>query len=243
MPDIAIPVPESEVKNIMNGNVELLLKVLVESIDADNGFGFSEGLSKEQLRQSTGLPLGEIKKIIKDLYEEGCVELTRQSGKSTFDFMKASILAGGVKKYAMLLAVGEAENQREEIFKQLLHPTIVSSSYSQFRNGHLRDAVLNAITAVFDSVRKKTGSPYDGKALVRDVFYVDNAKLMVGDLSTESGVSIQIGFANILQGAYQSIRNPLAHTTQPDLDENEAKQCLIFASLLARYIEESKKAK
>lgn len=225
----------------MKEKAELVLEALIAWIDEDDNP--VEGLTNDQLRQRTGLSPSDLKKTIKSLYEEGCFILAYASGKTPLDFKEISISSEGIKKYAKLLAGREAEKQKELVFKQLLHPTIIESSYSLFLNGHLREAVLSAITAVFDSVRKKTGSRFDGKTLVRDVFYVDNPKLLVGDLSAESGMSIQIGFANILQGAYQSIRNPLAHSTQLDIDEDKAKQCLIFASLLARYVEESRIAK
>jgi uncharacterized protein (TIGR02391 family) len=223
----------------MNGDAELILKALIENIDDDDGSGFFEGVSKEQLRQRTGLSTDKIRKVVKDLYEEGCVTVSCFSGKSPSDFSNVSISADGVKKYAKLLAISEAETQRELIFKQLLHPTIIESSYGLLLNGHLKEAVLSAITVVFDSVKEKAGLSDDKKSLATFVFSAENPKLRLGDLSTDTGKNIQLGFMNILNGAHQAIRNPLAHTTRFNLDEDKARQVLVFASLLARYVDES----
>ena len=51
---------------------------------------------------------------------------------------------------------------------------------------------------------------------------------------------IKKGFMQILKGAFQGVRNPKAHTLAHDLTEPTAAQYLIFASLLARRIEEAK---
>jgi uncharacterized protein (TIGR02391 family) len=119
----------------------------------------------------------------------------------------------------------------------LLHPTIISSSYSQFRAGHYRDAVFNAFVAVFDLIRARTGVESDGVALVSDVLSLDKPKLVISTLRTESGRNEQKGFLQILQGVYLGIRNPKAHTLFTDLDEISAIQYLVLASLLARRID------
>jgi uncharacterized protein (TIGR02391 family) len=168
--------------------------------------------------------------------------LAHASGKTPLDFHEVSISAEGIKKYAKLLAKQEAENQRELIFEQLLHPIIVEHSYPHFRNGHFREAVLNAIVAVFDLIREKTGlRNLDGAALATNVFSANQPKLVLGDLSTPSGNNDQLGFMHMLQGAFIGIRNPTAHTMSHDLDEIKARQYLVFASLLARRMEESTK--
>lgn len=53
------------------------------------------------------------------------------------------------------LLLADSKNQRFG-FEELLHPAIMKSSYDLYRNGHLREAVLNSVTALFD-----TGSSAD----------------------------------------------------------------------------------
>lgn len=119
-------------------------------------------------------------------------------------------------------------------FENLLHPVIFEHAYQQYRAGHLRDAVLNAFTAVFDLIRARTGLDMDGAKLVGQVFSVQEPRLILGEIGTESGRNDQAGFLQIYQGAYIGIRNPKAHSLHHDLTEEKAAQYLIFASLLAR---------
>ena len=121
----------------------------------------------------------------------------------------------------------------------LLHPVVFESSYAQFRAGHLRDAVFNAIVAVFDLLRKRTGLDKDGAQLVAEAFSLERPRLIISTLATESGQNEQKGFIQILQGSYLGVRNPKAHSLTSDLDVVKAGQYLVFASLLARRIEEA----
>lgn len=121
-------------------------------------------------------------------------------------------------------------------FEGLLHPVIFEHAYQQFRAGHLRDAVLNAFTAVFDLIRERTGIDMDGAKLAGQVFSVKDPRLILSEIETESGRNDQAGFLQIYQGAYIGIRNPKAHSLQHDLTEEKAAQYLVFASLLARRV-------
>lgn len=124
--------------------------------------------------------------------------------------------------------------------KKLLHAVIKENCYEQYKDGHFRDAVLNSIIAVFDLIREKARLDLDGEKLIGAALSTNNPKLILSDLGSESGKNDQIGFLQILQGAYKGIRNPKAHSIKHDLDELEAAQYLIFASLLARRIDEAK---
>lgn len=125
-------------------------------------------------------------------------------------------------------------------FEDLLHPTIVHSSYELYRNGHLREAVLNSITALFDHIRARTKCNEDGDRLIGKVFSLDKPLLILSELETESGQNDQKGFMQIFKGAYQGIRNPKAHSMTHDLSDIKAAQYLVFASLLARRIDQAR---
>lgn len=134
----------------------------------------------------------------------------------------------------------ESQKQPNNLgFEKLLHPVIFEHAYQQYRAGHLRDAVLNAFTAVFDLIRGRTGLDMDGARLAGQVFSVKEPRLILSEIETESGRNDQAGFLQIYQGAYIGIRNPKAHSLQHDLTEEKAAQYLIFASLLARRIAEA----
>jgi len=124
--------------------------------------------------------------------------------------------------------------------KSLLHPVVVESSYAQFQDGHLRDAVLNSIIGVFDYLRERSELALDGSDLANEAFSTHHPRLILSELDTESGENDQVGFMKIYRGAYQGIRNPKAHSLTTDLTKTAAAQYLVFASLLARRIEEAR---
>jgi len=121
----------------------------------------------------------------------------------------------------------------------LLHPAIRASALAQYRDGHWRDAVLNAFIAVFDLVRSRTKLDLDGDRLATRVFSADKPLLVVADLSTDSGKDDQVGFMMVMQGVFRGIRNPKAHSLQHDLNALKSAQYLVMASLLARRVDEA----
>ena len=131
-------------------------------------------------------------------------------------------------------------NDDIENFEFLLHPMIIEHALPQYRNGHLRDAVFNSIVAVFDLIRERTELERDGDALVETAFSLQRPRLILSELDSQSGKDEQKGFIQIFKGAYQGIRNPKAHSLSQDPTRFEAAQYLVFASLLARRVDEAK---
>jgi uncharacterized protein (TIGR02391 family) len=141
-----------------------------------------------------------------------------------------------------LQGTGEVDIERPALgFEDLLHPMIQQHAFQLYRNGHLREAVLNSITAVFDFIRERSGLGEDGDRLIGQVFTLENPKLILSEIETDSGQNDQKGFMQIFKGAYQGVRNPKAHSLNHDLTEAKAAEYLIFASLLARRVEEATK--
>jgi len=154
------------------------------------------------------------------------------------DILKTDLLE--VEKKAELRLLDFAAKQGELGFEQLLHPLIAKSSYDLYRNGHLRDAVLNSVIAIFDHIRKLTKVDADGDSLIGKVFSIAAPYIVLSELDTESGQNDQKGFMQIFKGAFQGIRNPKAHSLTHDLNPQKAAQYLVFASLLARRLDEAK---
>jgi len=121
----------------------------------------------------------------------------------------------------------------------LLHPKITIHALQQYKNGHLREAVLNSIIAVFDLIRNKTGLTDDGDRLIGKAFSLRDPYLILNEIDTESGQNDQKGFMQIYKGSFQGIRNPKAHSLPHDLTQLKAAQYLVFASLLARRVDEA----
>ena len=98
---------------------------------------------------------------------------------------------------------------------------------------------MNAITAIYDFIRNKTGSKDDGDRLIGQVMSIQSPVLILSEIDSESGQNDQKGFMQIFKGAYQGIRNPKAHSLTHDLTPIKAAQYLVFASLLARRVDEA----
>ena len=139
--------------------------------------------------------------------------------------------------------IAAAKEQGPLGFENLLHPRIEKSSYKLYCDGHLREAVMNAITAVFDHIREVTKILLDGSTLADKVFSPSDPYLVLSEIDTESGKNDQKGFLQIFKGAFLGIRNPKAHTLVHDITPPEAAQYLVFASLLARRIDAARIAK
>lgn len=126
-----------------------------------------------------------------------------------------------------------------EYFSHLLHPKIIEHALPKYQDGHLRNAVLDSVIAVFDLIRQKTSLSEDGDKLIGKAFSLTKPYLILSEIESESGRNDQGGFMQIFKGVYQGIRNPKAHSLSNDLTEIEAAQYLVLASLLARRVEES----
>lgn len=133
----------------------------------------------------------------------------------------------------------DADDMGELGFENLIHPIIKKHCYDQYRNGHLREAVLNSVLAIFDHIRQLTGLQTDGDALIGKAFSLTDPLIVLSDLSTESGQNDQKGFMQIFKGAFQGIRNPKAHSLTHDLTPSKAAQYLVLASLLVRRLDEA----
>ncbi|EEA91785.1 TIGR02391 family protein [Pseudovibrio sp. JE062] len=130
--------------------------------------------------------------------------------------------------------------ERQTGLEHLLHPLIIENSLALYRGGNWREAVLNGVTSICDLIRERTGLNTDGERLITAAFSPKNPQLIFSEIDTESGQADQKGFMQILQGTYQGIRNPKAHTLNHDLDERKAIEYLILLSLLARRVSEAK---
>src|SRR5207244_1545410 len=96
-----------------------------------------------------------------------------------------------------------------------LHPSIVGVARKRFEAGHYADAVEAALkhvnSLVKSLVRKSTGKELDGASLMHTAFSPKQPIIVLDDLSTISGQSIQQGYMELFAGAILGVRNPKAH--------------------------------
>lgn len=226
----------------LNRVISAMMRHCVNAFEVD---GLDDGTVLVLMHEYVRDELRELKR----LWPEGLSteELVQLNNMIDEEFKKTEI--GNL--YLVIEALKFVQDDIDEFFSKqnmtdvsvtildFLHPLIIANAYNQFRNGHYRDAVLNAFIAVFDLIRSKTGIQRDGAALVGEVFSLENPKLIISTLKTESGRDEQKGMIQLLQGAYLAIRNPKAHSLLVQTNQHIAAQNLVFASLLARRIESS----
>lgn len=126
------------------------------------------------------------------------------------------------------------------MLEDMLHAQIKHKSYPHYLDGDYRNAVLDSVIALFDYIREKSGLTNDGEPLIENALSLNNPKLILSNITTESGKNDQLGFMSILKGVYKGIRNPKAHTLNSDLDNKKTAEYLVFISLLIRRIEEAR---
>lgn len=114
-----------------------------------------------------------------------------------------------------------------------------AAAIRHYEANDFRNAVLDAITAVFDKIRERTGIDQDGERLINQVFSVGAPVLILSEVDTQSGQNDQSGFADIFRGFYRGVRNPKAHSLVHDLDATKAGQHLVLASILMRRVVEA----
>lgn len=120
--------------------------------------------------------------------------------------------------------------------EELVHPLLAPSSMNQLGAGHYREAVLNAIAALYDLIRTRTGLDLDGAELIGKAFSEKRPYLRVADLGTQSGRNTQVGFMQMANGLYQGVRSPNVHSTTVESNRVQAVRYMATASALAELV-------
>ena len=139
------------------------------------------------------------------------------------------------------------------LYKALqIHPRIRNASEELFKDGHYAQAILEACKELINFVKEKSGKKnLEGKDLMAKVFDFEYDKnkekitkkpiLQLNELITPSERDEQNGFRFLFMGVAVGIRNPKAHDRIIQKDPYRTLEYLIFVSLLAKRVEESKK--
>lgn len=117
------------------------------------------------------------------------------------------------------------------------HPKVIEASRKLFQDEHYRDAIYRAFVEVNNLVKKKANSQLDGRALMSEVFRLENPIIKLNPLITQSDRDEQEGFMFLFMGAMEGIRNPKAHENIVQNDPYKALKYLSLASLLIETID------
>ena len=119
------------------------------------------------------------------------------------------------------------------------HPEILKYCRAELVDENYFHAVLEAIKGVAERIRNLSGLTTDGAELVNTAFSVKAPILALNSLKTETEISEQKGFGNILVGLFGAVRNPSAHApkiTWP-MTEQDALDVLSLVSFVHRKLD------
>jgi len=123
-----------------------------------------------------------------------------------------------------------------------LHPEIDRAASALYHDGHFSNAIEDAVKALNAFVRLRSGvDDKDGTNLMEFVFSPKSPILRFNDLADDSDRNEQKGFMMMMSGAVAGLRNPRAHTIIKD-DPERALEFIAFISLLAKLVDQAKKA-
>lgn len=117
-----------------------------------------------------------------------------------------------------------------------LHPVIQAASSSLFADGHLRQAVFEALKAIESRVRAVTGIDASGAALIGEAFGGKEPRFRLTALEGRVGLDAHEGLTLVLMGLMRGERNMGAHA-DVDLEPDEALELLGTASWLMRRLD------
>ena len=122
------------------------------------------------------------------------------------------------------------------------HPEIERVSGELFRDGHYKQAALEAYIRVIDDVKQRSGLALDGDNLMNQVFGCTNRTpvLRFNSLSTDAERDEQNGFMFVFKGIV-GLRNSKAHSNRLFNDPMRAHEYLAMASVLMRLLEIAQK--
>ena len=153
----------------------------------------------------------------------------REDGK-VIHTPKETTLKGALARAGALKSALEDRNTHSEVFKYC--PTeIVEDNYFH--------AVLESIKGVAQRIRDMSNLTTDGAELVNTAFSVKTPVLAINSLTTETEISEQKGFSNILVGLFGTARNPTAHAPKIiwQMTEHDALDIMSLVSFIHRKLD------
>lgn len=152
-------------------------------------------------------------------------------------------LSGKLEQATPARTLSEAEERagklRSELSRRRVHPDVLRFCRPELLEKNYFHAVLEATKSVAEKIRERTGLTIDGGELVDKAFGGSSPLLAINTLRTESELSEQRGFANLLRGTFGTFRNPTAHAAKISwpINEQDALDLLTLVSYLHRRLD------
>ena len=140
-------------------------------------------------------------------------------------------------------AMERAGNLRRALSQRNVHPDVLRFCRAELLQQNYFHAVFEATKSVADKIREKTGLESDGAEPVDQAFSVRNPLLAINSLRSETELSEQKGFANLLKGVFGTFRNVTAHAPKIrwPIEEHDALDLLTMVSFLHRRLDRAVK--
>jgi uncharacterized protein (TIGR02391 family) len=153
--------------------------------------------------------------------------------------------AGEIEKADKAATLSEAKQRAKQLRADLnirgTHPDVLRFCREELLADNYFHAVLEAVKSVGEKIRTKTGLTDDGGPLVDRALAGSPPMLAINSLATDSEVSEQKGFANLVRGTFGMFRNPTAHAARItwDMGKEEAEDLFSIISLIHRRLDKA----
>ena len=119
------------------------------------------------------------------------------------------------------------------------HSEVFKYCRAELVDEHYFHAVLESIKGVAQRIRDLSGLTTDGAELVNSAFSIKTPVLSINSLTTETEISEQKGFSNILVGLFGAVRNPTAHAPKISwpMTEQDALDVMSLISFIHRKLD------
>ena len=143
----------------------------------------------------------------------------------------------------LIEADARAEELRASLERRGIHPDVMEFCTAEWLSEDYFHAVFEATKSIFDKIRAMSGLDGDGSRLVNQAFLGNSPLLAINDRSSESERVEQLGFADLIKGAYGMFRNPIAHEARINwhMSKEDAEDLLSLASLIHRRLDRSRR--
>jgi uncharacterized protein (TIGR02391 family) len=207
---------------------------------------FVERQNKSQNRRAILQFIREAMKPERYAREAHRFEPMRANLNRALAFMGLAVKAdGGLIETDQVNTLTGAQRRAQELRADLLirdiHPDVLAFCREELVADNYFHAVLEATKSVATKLRAQTGLTEDGAALADKALAGDTPLLAINPLKTESELSEQRGFANLVKGIFGMFRNPTAHVARIHwtMEKNDAEDLLSVVSLIHRRIDSS----
>ncbi len=132
-----------------------------------------------------------------------------------------------------------AEMLRTDLGSRGVHADVLNFCREELLADDYFHAVLEAVKSVADKLRNRTGLSDDGATLIDRALAGAPPLLAINALKTESELSEQRGFANLVRGTFGMFRNTTAHAPRIHwpMTKTDAEDLLSLVSLIHRRID------